>query len=55
MPQTYAEALSIFEQLHKTDASQEDQERFKYYQAMFKHELTEFEENFTKWEVGRVY
>ena len=50
MPHTYAEALSIFESLKPAD-----DERYQYYLAMFKHELAEFEENFTKWEVGRVY
>ena len=28
---------------------------YEYYHAMFKHELLEFEENFNKWEVNRIY
>jgi len=28
---------------------------YQYYHSLFKHELSEFEENFTKWEVNRIY
>jgi hypothetical protein len=42
----------MFEHFEKSIPSQEI---FKYYHSMFKHELSEYEENFTKWEVNRIY
>ena len=51
MPRGYAQALQIFEN-HKDKM---DKNIYDYYSAIFNHELKEFEENFTKWEVTRIY
>lgn len=57
MPQTYAEALRVFESYSDMYQSGGEQtgKIYDYYHAMFKHELAEYEENFTKWEVNRIY
>jgi hypothetical protein len=51
MPQSYSEALTLFESFK----NQQDLAVYDYYHALFKHELSEFEENYTKWESNRIY
>lgn len=51
MPKNYQEALTMFEQ-HKDE---KDPIVYEYYKSLFQHELKEFDDYFTKWEVNRIY
>eukprot|EP00347_Sterkiella_histriomuscorum_P014936 403358939 len=51
MPRNYQEAVTLFDQYK----DQMDEQVYKYYKALFEHELKELDENFNKWEVNRIY
>lgn len=51
MPQTYSSAVSLFDKYKE----QIDEKIYQYYKELYEHELKEFEETFSKWEVNRIY
>jgi len=52
VPKTFSEALTLFENTEKDSVNQV---AYAYYKALFQHELAEYEDNFSKWEINRIY
>jgi glutamine synthetase len=51
MPKNYQESLNIYDLFKDTL----DPNVYNYYKTIFEHELREFDDTFSKWEVNRIY
>lgn len=51
---SYSDALQTFESVMK-EAPESQEEVYKYYHSLFRHELNEHDDYFSDWESQRIY